>query len=82
MDYSANGVYNLSFIVAESVKMEKPIIAVSVDCKLSIYAFSSPPTLYYFISFFYFFPFHFVYACVCEKEIESIPIITKLTWQI
>ena len=33
MDYSANGVYNLSFIVNESVKISKPIIAVSFDCK-------------------------------------------------
>ncbi len=30
---SANGVYNLSFIVRESVKMSKPIIAVSLDCE-------------------------------------------------
>jgi hypothetical protein len=35
MDYSANGVYNLSFIVEESVKMGKPFLAVSVDCRCS-----------------------------------------------
>src|SRR5262249_53689996 len=33
MDYSANGVYNLSFMVNQSVAMKKPIIAVSLDCK-------------------------------------------------
>ncbi|GMG13718.1 unnamed protein product [Aspergillus oryzae] len=33
MDYSANGVYNLSFIVEESVKMGKPFIAISADCQ-------------------------------------------------
>jgi len=32
-DYSANGVYNLSFIVQESARMKKPIIGVSLDCK-------------------------------------------------
>ncbi|KAJ3539458.1 hypothetical protein NM208_g5483 [Fusarium decemcellulare] len=39
MDYSANGVYNLSFIVEESVKMGKPFIAVSVDYRLSFWGF-------------------------------------------
>jgi carboxylesterase type B len=34
MDFSANGVYNMSFMVEESVKMGKPFIGVSVDCKL------------------------------------------------
>lgn len=34
MDYAANGVYNLSFIVQESVAMGKPIMAVSFDCTL------------------------------------------------
>ena len=33
MDYSANGVYNLSFIVEESVMMGKPFIAISADCQ-------------------------------------------------
>lgn len=33
MDYSANGVYNLSFMVNQSVAMEKPIVAVSLDCE-------------------------------------------------
>lgn len=33
MDFSANGVYNMSFMVEESVKMGKPFIGVSVDCK-------------------------------------------------
>jgi carboxylesterase type B len=32
MDYSANAVYNLSFIVEESVKLKKPFIGVSIDC--------------------------------------------------
>ena len=31
-DFSANGVYNLSFLVEESVNMGKPVIAVSVEC--------------------------------------------------
>lgn len=31
-DFSANGVYNLSFMVEESVNMGKPVIAVSVEC--------------------------------------------------
>lgn len=35
-DFSANGVYNLSFIVEESVNMGKPIIAVSVECELNV----------------------------------------------
>ncbi|KAI8650137.1 hypothetical protein LRP88_14782 [Fusarium phalaenopsidis] len=39
MDYSANGVYNLSFIVEESVKMGKPFLAVSVDYRLSFWGF-------------------------------------------
>ncbi|KAM5344227.1 hypothetical protein ACJ41O_012764 [Fusarium nematophilum] len=39
MDYSANGVYNLSFIVEESVKMGKPFIGVSVDYRLSFWGF-------------------------------------------
>ena len=34
MDYSANGVYNLSFMVNQSVAMKKPIVAVSLDCEL------------------------------------------------
>ncbi|KAH8593958.1 putative neuroligin [Bisporella sp. PMI_857] len=39
MDYSANGVYNLSFIVQESVQARKPIIAVSLDYRLSAWGF-------------------------------------------
>ncbi|KAE8139819.1 Alpha/Beta hydrolase protein [Aspergillus pseudotamarii] len=39
MDYSANGVYNLSFIVEESVKMGKPFIAVSADYRMSFWGF-------------------------------------------
>ncbi|KAF5018122.1 hypothetical protein F66182_9915 [Fusarium sp. NRRL 66182] len=39
MDYSANGVYNLSFIVQESVNAGKPFIAVSVDYRLSFWGF-------------------------------------------
>jgi carboxylesterase type B len=34
MDYSANGVYNLSFMVNQSVAMKKPIVAASHDCEL------------------------------------------------
>lgn len=36
MDYAANGVYNLSFIVNQSVAINKPIIAVSFDCEYSL----------------------------------------------
>ncbi|KAK4234233.1 Alpha/Beta hydrolase protein [Achaetomium macrosporum] len=39
MDYSANGVYNLSFIVQQSVRMDKPMIAVSFDYRLSAWGF-------------------------------------------
>ncbi|SPO04163.1 related to triacylglycerol lipase II precursor [Cephalotrichum gorgonifer] len=39
MDYSANGVYNLSFIVQESTRMHKPIIAASMDYRLSGWGF-------------------------------------------
>ncbi|KAF4969011.1 hypothetical protein FSARC_3665 [Fusarium sarcochroum] len=39
MDYSANGVYNLSFIVEESVKAGKPFVAVSLDYRLSFWGF-------------------------------------------
>ncbi|KAE8340607.1 hypothetical protein BDV24DRAFT_175116 [Aspergillus arachidicola] len=39
MDYSANGVYNLSFIVEESVKMGKPFIAISADYRMSFWGF-------------------------------------------
>ncbi|KAF4981691.1 hypothetical protein FZEAL_2578 [Fusarium zealandicum] len=39
MDYSANGVYNLSFIVEESVKIGKPFIGISVDYRLSFWGF-------------------------------------------
>jgi hypothetical protein len=35
MDYSANGVYNLTFMVEESTKMGKPFIAVSMNCNSS-----------------------------------------------
>ncbi|KAH6981253.1 putative neuroligin [Ilyonectria sp. MPI-CAGE-AT-0026] len=38
-DYSANGVYNLSFIVEESVNAGKPFIGVSVDYRLSFWGF-------------------------------------------
>ncbi|KAH7151766.1 Alpha/Beta hydrolase protein [Dactylonectria estremocensis] len=38
-DYSANAVYNLSFIVEESVKAGKPFIGVSVDYRLSFWGF-------------------------------------------
>lgn len=33
MDFSANGVYNMSFMVEQSVKAGKPMIGVSVDCE-------------------------------------------------
>jgi carboxylesterase type B len=33
MDFSANGVYNMSFMVEQSVKVGKPMIGVSVDCE-------------------------------------------------
>lgn len=36
MDYSANGNYNLSFIVGQSQQIQKPIIAVSFDCKCGV----------------------------------------------
>ncbi|KAF4450790.1 hypothetical protein F53441_6122 [Fusarium austroafricanum] len=39
MDFSANGVYNMSFMVEESVKMGKPFVAVSVDYRLSFWGF-------------------------------------------
>ncbi|KAK2690704.1 hypothetical protein QWA68_010613 [Fusarium oxysporum] len=39
MDFSANGVYNMSFMVEESVKMGKPFIGVSVDYRLSFWGF-------------------------------------------
>ncbi|KAI5923679.1 Alpha/Beta hydrolase protein [Camillea tinctor] len=39
MDYSANGVYNLSFIVQKSVEIQKPMIAVSLDYRLSAWGF-------------------------------------------
>ncbi|KAH6985559.1 Alpha/Beta hydrolase protein [Ilyonectria destructans] len=39
MDYSANGVYNMSFMVQESVKLGKPFIGVSVDYRLSFWGF-------------------------------------------
>ncbi|KAF7548776.1 hypothetical protein G7Z17_g6826 [Cylindrodendrum hubeiense] len=38
-DYSANAVYNLSFIVEESVNAGKPFIGVSVDYRLSFWGF-------------------------------------------
>jgi carboxylesterase type B len=38
-DFSANGVYNLSFIVEESVNTGKPILAVSVEYRLSFWGF-------------------------------------------
>ncbi|ETS85379.1 hypothetical protein PFICI_03404 [Pestalotiopsis fici W106-1] len=39
MDYSANGVYNMSWMVSQSVKMNKPIIGVSLDYRLSAWGF-------------------------------------------
>lgn len=36
MDYAANAVYNLSWIVQESVKIQKPIVAVSLDCTYQV----------------------------------------------
>lgn len=39
MDYSANGVYNMSFMVEESVKLGKPFIGVSVDCKYPLFIY-------------------------------------------
>lgn len=40
MDYAANAVYNLSWIVQESVRMHKPIVAVSFDCKYSHFQYA------------------------------------------
>lgn len=39
MDYSANGVYNMSWMVGQSVNMGKPIIGVSFDYRLSAWGF-------------------------------------------
>ncbi|KAM0322912.1 hypothetical protein ACHAPQ_008885 [Fusarium lateritium] len=39
MDFSANGVYNMSFMVEQSVKVGKPMIGVSVDYRLSFWGF-------------------------------------------
>ncbi|KAH8885620.1 putative neuroligin [Thozetella sp. PMI_491] len=41
MDYGSNGVYNLSFIVQQSVEIGKPILAVSLDYRLSFWGFAS-----------------------------------------
>lgn len=41
MDFSANGVYNMSFMVEQSVKAGKPMIGVSVDCESTLSTFST-----------------------------------------
>ncbi|KAF4499378.1 triacylglycerol lipase II precursor [Fusarium agapanthi] len=46
MDFSANSVYNMSFMVKDSVKMGKPFIGASVDYRLSFWEFMASKDIF------------------------------------